>query len=251
MILPITPDAPLLIQAGAAGLLILHIGGAAVGIVSGWVAILARKGRRLHRVAGDVFCVAMIVMAVVGGAVAPFMPSAQWSNTTAAAFTLYLVATSWMVVRRRPGEIGLFEPTASVVAIALAAMAVAGLMGLRLFGGGADPSIYVFGGLAALAAACDLRMIAVGGVAGPARVARHLWRISLALVLATASYFLGQPKFVPAPIRGTVLAALPVLAALGLLVFWMVRVRFAKAPSIGSARASMPCSELRSAELGS
>ncbi len=242
MILPIAPNAPLLIQAGAAGLLILHIGGAAVGIVSGWVAILARKGRRLHRLAGDVFCVAMIVMAVVGGAVAPFMPSAQWSNTTAAVFTLYLITTSWVVVRRQPGKIGWVEPAASLVAIALAAMAVAGVMGLRLFGGGAESSIYVFGGLAALAAVCDLRIIAVGGIAGPARVARHLWRMSLALVLATASYFLGQPKFVPAPISGTFLAALPVLGALGLLIFWMIRVRFVKA-SVG-ARPALQADEL-------
>ena len=102
---------------------------------------------------------------------------------------------------------------------------MAGSASLRLFGERPDPSIYVFASLAALAAVCDLRVIARGGVAGAARVARHLWRMSLALVIATASFFLGQQKFLPPPVRGTLLPALPVLAALGLLILWMIRVR--------------------------
>jgi uncharacterized membrane protein len=36
-----------------------------VGIISGAVALLSRKGGRLHRVAGTVFLVSMLIMAAI------------------------------------------------------------------------------------------------------------------------------------------------------------------------------------------
>jgi uncharacterized membrane protein len=42
----------------------LHILGGSVAMVAGLVAVSARKGGRLHRGAGDVFVVAMLVMAI-------------------------------------------------------------------------------------------------------------------------------------------------------------------------------------------
>jgi uncharacterized membrane protein len=42
----------------------LHIGGGAVGLVAGTVAVSARKGGRLHRKAGTLFVLSMVVMAV-------------------------------------------------------------------------------------------------------------------------------------------------------------------------------------------
>ena len=43
---------------------VVHVGGGAVGLVSGAIAVIARKGGRLHRRAGTVFVVSMVVMAV-------------------------------------------------------------------------------------------------------------------------------------------------------------------------------------------
>jgi hypothetical protein len=42
---------------------ILHIGAGAIGLASGTVAALARKGGRVHRRAGTVFVISMLVMA--------------------------------------------------------------------------------------------------------------------------------------------------------------------------------------------
>ncbi|WP_293900555.1 hypothetical protein [Phenylobacterium sp.] len=103
---------------------------------------------------------------------------------------------------------------------------------LRLAGGprsGEFTTVYACAVLAALAAACDLRMIRRGGLAGPPRIARHVWRMSAALFVATGSFFLGQQKFLPEAICDGVVPMLPVLAVLALLAFWMVRVRFARA----------------------
>src|SRR5215218_10063153 len=99
MILELAPDAPLLAR----------IAGGATGIVAGWTAVVAKKGGRVHRVAGTVFFVGMLFMSGIGAIVAPMLPSAQWTNTTAGIFTFYLTATAWATVQRRPGEVGRFE----------------------------------------------------------------------------------------------------------------------------------------------
>ena len=65
----------------------------------------------------------------------------------------------------------------------------------------------------------------VGDVAGRARLARHLWRMCLALFVAAGSFFFGQADEIPQALRGPHLM-IPPFAALGALAFWMVRVRF-------------------------
>ena len=83
MILHVPAAAPWYLHAGAALLLTAHMGGGSLGMASGAVAMVARKGGRLHRRAGNVFFAAMLAMAGVGATVAPFLPDAQWTNTMA------------------------------------------------------------------------------------------------------------------------------------------------------------------------
>lgn len=226
MNLQVSPDAPFVLKAAATGLLALHISGGTMGIASGWTSLLARKGGRLHRVAGTVFFISMLAMAGVGATVSPFLDEDQWVNTTAAVFTLYLLATSWVTVRRRPGEVGRFERVAVIVPLGLVALGGVLLVAGRAIDRAADfATVYAFAVLAALAAACDLRMIRRGGVAGSGRIARHLWRMTFALFVATGSFFLGQQKFLPEGVRGTFIPAIPVLGVLGLLALWMIRTR--------------------------
>lgn len=77
----------------------------------------------------------------------------------------------------------------------------------------------VFGSIALLAALLDLRMMAVRGINGAHRIARHLWRMCCALLVATASFFLGQAQVFPEPPRKIGLLATPVL--LVLLIFFL------------------------------
>jgi hypothetical protein len=73
--------------------------------------------------------------------------------------------------------------------------------------------------------ALDLRMILRGGVFGAQRIARHLWRMCVALLITAASFFLGQQQVFPAPLRGSPFPFVPEITVLGLLIFWLVRVR--------------------------
>jgi hypothetical protein len=76
-----------------------------------------------------------------------------------------------------------------------------------------------------LAAIGEARMIWAGGIQGTRRLARHLWRMCFALFIATGSFFLGQAKFIPAPIRILPLLMVLGIAPLFVLLYWMWRVR--------------------------
>ena len=59
----------------------------------------------------------------------------------------------------------------------------------------------IFATVALLAGAGDVRMIRSRGLQGAARLARHLWRMSFALFIGAFSFFLGQAKVIPKPVR--------------------------------------------------
>jgi hypothetical protein len=85
--------------------------------------------------------------------------------------------------------------------------------------------ILFLGTVCLLAAIGDLRMIREGGLRGTRRLARHLWRMCFGLFIATGSFFLGQMKFIPAPIRVVPLLFVLAIGPLVILVYWMWRVR--------------------------
>lgn len=151
-------------------------------------------------------------------------------------FTFYLVATAWVTVRRREGEIGRFEVGAVLVALGAAAMGIsfgwASAHDGHSLPAPEGPVLYLFASVAILAATCDVSMILRGGLYGAARIARHLWRMSLALLITVGS-FAGQPRAIPPFLRGSPLLVLPMIAVLAGLVYWLVRVRFARGVKVG------------------
>jgi uncharacterized membrane protein len=226
MILEFGPEAPWFLHFVAAAALILHIGGGTMGILSGFTAMFARKGGRLHRLSGTVFFVAMLFMTGVAAIVAPILPEARWTNTTAAVFTLYLVLTAWATVRRRPGTIGRFERAVVAVPLGIAAMGLA-LVPYAALRGQMDSfaTVYIFAVVCALAATFDLQMIRRGGITGTDRVVRHLWRMGAALFVATGSFFFGQQDRIPAAILATPIPTILGVAPLALMAFWWIRTR--------------------------
>jgi hypothetical protein len=227
--LQVSVESSWLVHAGAATILFLHIAGGTIGMLSGTMALAFRKGGRRHAMAGNVFFVSMMAMASVGAFVAPFLMTAQGSpklfDSIAGFFTFYLVATGWMTVKRKAGTIGRFEVAAFVFASFLAAAAL--LLGTRAAGGATG--YYGLGALIALAAAFDLKVILSRGITGPPRIARHLWRMCAALLVALASFFLGQQRMMPGFMQGSLWLDIPPLMPIAMMVFWLIKLRFAKA----------------------
>jgi hypothetical protein len=101
---------------------------------------------------------------------------------------------------------------------------------------------FFMGSVMLLAAAGDVRMLVRGGLSGTKRIARHLWRMCFGLFIAAGSFFMG-PSNRPLRLLSTVglgqhlspalfntglylfLSMLPLI----LLIFWLVRIRFANA----------------------
>ncbi len=226
MILHLDPAAPFWLKATAQAALALHIAGASAALISGPAAMIFRKGGRLHRLSGDVFFVAMLTMTGIGAVVAPMMNDVF--SSVGGAFGFYLTATGWAAVMRAPGRIGRFEPLAlvfilgvgaTVVIIAAQAMAEGG--GIK----GAPPQApFVIAGICALAAAADISVILRGGLSGAPRLARHIWRICAALLVAALS-FAAQPKAQPEALRGSPVFLIPAILILAGMIYWLVRIR--------------------------
>ena len=83
-------------------ILLVHILGGTLGLVSGTVAVMFRKGSRWHVLAGRVFVASMLTM----GAAATYLAiiKHQNSNIGGGILTFYLVGTAWLTARRRDGE---------------------------------------------------------------------------------------------------------------------------------------------------
>jgi len=216
---------------------VLHIGGGTVALVSGAIAIFAPKGGPLHRAAGTVFVASMLVMAAFAAYLAVVEPG-QIENLFGGSFAFYLVATAWLTVRRPDGAIGLPEKIAFAVVLCLfvpfAILSFQLATGMPLFFKSAVPiegpvliAMYVFTFVIAIAAVSDTKVIFAGGISGAPRIARHLWRMCLGLMMATGSAFTnGLPRLLPGPMHVTTIFFLPQFVPLALLIFWMIRVRF-------------------------
>lgn len=218
--------------------LFFHVIAGTIALLAGIVAMSARKGARMHRVAGTVFFVSMLVMAIFADYLAVAMPG-QIPNLFIGTFTIYLVATAWLTVRRKERSAGLAEKIALVVILSLcvpfAILSFQLLLGLKPSFKSAVPlqgpvriAIYVFTLFVAMAAIGDAKLVLAGGISGRRRIARHLWRMCLALTFAAGSAFTnGLPRLLPKTVHVPIfLLFIPQLSALALLIFWMIRVRF-------------------------
>lgn len=212
------------------GILAVHILTGSLGILSGFVALYSAKGKPLHRKAGMVFVYVMLTMTLTGAVIAVTRRAGPTLNVPAALTTAYLVFTGVTTVRPLPKG----GRNASLVAMVVAL--VTGLVSLSFaFAAIADGGTWkgipafaycMFAPMGILGAVGDLRMMRAGGIRGVPRIARHLWRMSLALFVATMSFFIGQAKVIPEAYRNRLVLALPVLAVLVTLLYWVWRVRF-------------------------
>jgi len=215
-----------------------HILAGLAAITAGFVALFAPKGKAIHRKSGMVFVCAMIVMATAGAAMAAmkFHINFQKVNTIAGLFTVYLVVTALLTVRRRSAP-GRLDVAAMLFALGVGLFSIwIGLDAMNRPNPRWFPGVpaTIFGGVALLSAYGDLRMIRAGGLRGVRRITRHLWRMCFGLFIATGSFFLGQAKVFPDDLRIFPLLSVPVVLVLLAMAYWVVRVRFAKAMPLAS-----------------
>lgn len=205
--------------------LLVHIAAGAIGIIAGYIALYAAKGARLHRKSGIFFVYAMLVMALSGAAIAAV--GGGEASVIAGFLSAYLVITALTTVRP-PGTLARWmDRGALVVAVALCvSSATLGIEAVSL-GGSREgiPAVvlFKFAIVALLASIGDVRRLWSRGP-GASRLARHLWRMCFALYIAAASFFLGQADEFPKFLRKPLLLAVPVLAVIVTMFYWLWRV---------------------------
>ena len=223
-------------------ILLAHICGGTLGLLSGTAAMTFRKGSPRHVLAGKVFVASMLTM----GAVAVYLAITrhQPNNIGGGIFTFYLIGTAWLTARRRDGETSRFDWVALLIPLALGVLTW--LSGISVVRRGASSQdgvpvamTFFMGSVMLLAAAGDIRMLVRGGVLGAKRIARHLWRMCFGLFIAAGSFFFGganRPlrllstvglgQHLPRALFSIGLYLVLTILPLVLLVFWLVRVRF-------------------------
>jgi len=206
-------------------MLILHIIAGSLVLVFGLISLLAGKGLTLHRRAGNIFFFAMIALSLSTA----YLEFQLGDFPIMGLLSLYFASTSWAAVKRQQGTVGYFEFCAflTITAIAITfykwgwdiaynGQELEGTLPLELY--------FVWGSIAAFAAIMDLNMILRGGIGGVHRIARHLWRMCIALLMATMS-FLSQDIF-PESIANTGLLWLPIILLILMMFFWLCRLPF-------------------------
>lgn len=225
--------------------LFLHICGGTLGLVSGTAALCFRKGSPRHVLAGRIFTVSMLTMATAAVYVAVVRD--QPNNIGGGIVTFYLIGTAWLTARRRDGETSRWDWVALLIPLAIGILGwINGVDAARSPSGskyGVPAGMHLFmGTVCLLAAVGDLRMLLRGGVLGAQRIARHLWRMCYGLFIASGSFFFGPSnrplrllssvgigKYLPAAFFSTTLYMILTILPLVLLIFWLLRVRFARA----------------------
>jgi uncharacterized membrane protein len=220
-------------------LLPVHIAAGSTALVSGFIALYARKGARLHCQSGMVFFYATLIMAGSAALLAT-ITKPNGANVLQSAFAFYLVTTAVLAVRRPAAGFERIEIAAMLLVLAVGfAHITFGWEALHNASGtkyGYPPALYfTFGPLALVAGFGDMRML-LRGLQGKSRIARHLWRMCLAMFIASGSFFFGQAKVLPKAIRIPPLLAIPALLPLVVMLYWLASVWFTKASvPIGSA----------------
>ncbi|MEW6982478.1 hypothetical protein AAD001_07480 [Colwelliaceae bacterium 6471] len=208
-------------------MLILHIFAGGLVLLFGFAALCSPKGFKLHSMAGKVFFPSMVMVSLS----AVYLDFRIGDIPIMGVLSLYFATTSWLAIKHQERETGIIEIFAFLI-IAIISITFFKLGWDIMYGGqslkGTLPIefYFVWGGVAAFAALLDLNMIIRGGLAGSHRIARHLWRMCIALLMAVLS-FLDQDIF-PTLIKNSGVLWLLIILPTLLMFYWLCRLLFTR-----------------------
>ena len=211
----------------------LHVAPGALAVAAGAIALAAPKGRWTHVHAGRVFVLALGLSSAVGAGLGLVRAETFYITFHAGWLALCLLTSGWLAARARSGAPG---PATAVVGAAnllnVAALVVIGVLAVRSgqpFRGFPGQDYLFLAGMGMMAAAGDASLPWRGRLSQRHRVARHLWRMCLGFFIAAGSMFTGPGAGAfPEAVRQSGLLALPELAILLLMIFWLGRTLTAR-----------------------
>jgi len=202
----------------------IHIAGGMVALAAGAAAVAVRKGGGTHAAAGILFSVSMLVLGITAAILEPFRSPP--GSPLGGIMVCYFVATGWLTARRREGPPGWIEKIACGLVLAGASAIVWGGLTGATTPAGRGP-VFIFAGVCLLAGLLDLNAILRARPTPARRLSRHLWRMCVAFFIATGSFFLGQQDVLPMAVRGSPILFVLAFAPFAVMLYWLVRLRFA------------------------
>ncbi len=208
-----------------------HFAVGCVAIIVGFAAFAARKGARIHRSAGAIFVVTMLLLTMSG----------LWlSFARDILFTVFLstiafhaVFTGWATAAKK-SRVGMMANKASpLVSAAITIGAVFGGAKAAAAPGGMmnglpPAAFYVIAMTAFLIFVFDLTFNLAGAPSEQRRITRHVWRMGFSFFLATGIFFFGNNHVLPEILRTPVFLSAPVIAVIVWTVYYAVRTRFSR-----------------------
>jgi uncharacterized membrane protein len=226
--LQVPEDANILVRVGADIVLYTHIIGGALGLLTGLIASLTKKGGFLHRRSGRVFMISMFACYGIGAIVAPFLTVGQRPNFVAAILALYLLASGIQAAKLKSYTATKFNLVGLIVSFAVALMGIIFMyMASQSDTGTVDGSpagafvLFVIAGSFAFIG--ELRVLLIKKLSAQGRVYRHLWRMCFSFFIASGSLFGGQPQVFPDWFNASPLPALCAAFPLFVLIYWTIK----------------------------
>ena len=216
--------------------LVVHIVAGLIAILAGYVALATVKGLRAHRSSGRVFVYSMTSMALIGAWIALTHNKAPEGNVPIGLLSTYLVITGLTTVRpparrARVLDVGMATLASTIALVLFGFGFYAATLPRGVLHGLPTPPFFVIGVVASLAAVGDFRLVRSGGtehLRGGSRLARHLWRMSFAHLIAAFAFFPRLLKYIPRGYPRVPLVLLPAIVVLIMMLYWLWRVRFRK-----------------------
>jgi len=208
--------------------LVSHFAGGLIGLVTGAMALAVAKGGRLHKQSGLVFTIAMIFAGFLASIIGGY--EGKTGMVISGFFVVYLIFTAMTTVKSvswntRPLQSGLMALAFGFAIFQYWNGARVWQLPGHVYQGVPAGMMFFLATISLLAAIGDARMLRAGTITGTRRLARHLWRMCFGLFIATGSFFLGQMKFIPEPVRYMPLLGALAIAPLVILIYWMWRIR--------------------------
>lgn len=209
-------------------ILTLHIIAGAIALLAGYVVICLEKGKKVHKVVGRSYVIAMLLLGLSGTYIAIIrdIPLSMLNGLV----LCYFVLSSLNIVWQKPKSTNnvdkmLFVFVAAITtAFAWYIYQTTQTLNGKLGGFGA-PAYVVFGSVMAMCTFADFRYIKRKGLSGSSRLARHLWRMFFPLLMSTAAFFLGQAKHLPESIQRIDILLMPVVLVTLSSIYWLVRIK--------------------------
>ncbi|WP_088330408.1 DUF2306 domain-containing protein [Lacimicrobium sp. SS2-24] len=194
----------------------LHFAMGTCAVVTGFTALLVKKGSGLHKLAGKVYVLSMLLLCLSGFYLS-YVRELQFTFLLSA-FALYLVITGVLAARQSQRTTN----TRAKLELAFSGLLCTACFTLSVLGITLNWSYpdreppyeaYAFIGLCVgLFMLGDIKQLRHGNLTHTLRIKRHLTRIGSSMLIATIVFFLGNNNVLPDSLRTESILLTPIIA---------------------------------------